>query len=143
MGDLSENFSTSEFRCKCGRCDENGDHIVAAPRLITALQALRSLVSAPIRVNSGFRCPAHNRAVGGSIHSQHLYGKAADIVIHGLSVLEMYEQAQRIPSFKKGGVGIYPAESFVHVDVRGRKARWGRIEGLYVGIDEAIKSMNV
>lgn len=33
----------------------------------------------PITVNSGYRCPALNAAVGGVVKSQHLTGEAADI----------------------------------------------------------------
>jgi hypothetical protein len=35
----------------------------------------------PVRINSGFRCPALNSAVGGVSDSAHLFGAAADIVI--------------------------------------------------------------
>lgn len=43
------------------------------------LDPVRHAWGAPIRVNSGYRCPALNRAVGGSPTSQHLRGEAADI----------------------------------------------------------------
>ena len=43
------------------------------------LDPLREAYGAPIYVNSGYRCPALNRAVGGSASSQHLTGEAADI----------------------------------------------------------------
>ena len=43
------------------------------------LDPLREAYGAPIYVNSGYRCPVLNRAVGGSASSQHLTGEAADI----------------------------------------------------------------
>lgn len=43
------------------------------------LDPLRKNWGAPLRVNSGYRCPALNKAVGGSANSDHLYGYAADI----------------------------------------------------------------
>lgn len=43
------------------------------------LDPIRRLWGKPIIVNSGFRCPELNRAVGGSATSQHMKGEAADI----------------------------------------------------------------
>lgn len=43
------------------------------------LDPLREAYGRPIYVNSGYRCPALNRAVGGVPSSQHLTGEAADI----------------------------------------------------------------
>ena len=43
------------------------------------LDPLRSLYGKPIRVNSGYRSPKVNEAVGGAKNSDHLYGFAADI----------------------------------------------------------------
>jgi len=43
------------------------------------LQPLRDAWGKPMKVNSGYRCPALNRAVGGTASSQHLKGEAADI----------------------------------------------------------------
>ena len=43
------------------------------------LDPLRDWYGKPIRVNSGYRCPALNKAVGGVASSQHLTGQAADI----------------------------------------------------------------
>ena len=48
--------------------------------LITkVLDPLRERWGVPIYVNSGYRCPALNRKVGGSKTSYHLRGMAADI----------------------------------------------------------------
>ena len=43
------------------------------------LDPLREKWNAPIKVSSGYRCPALNRAVGGALNSQHTKGEAADI----------------------------------------------------------------
>lgn len=43
------------------------------------LDPLRDWYGRPIRVNSGFRCPRLNEAVGGVEDSQHVRGEAADI----------------------------------------------------------------
>lgn len=48
------------------------------------LDPLRERLDRPITINSGFRSPAVNQAVGGSRTSQHLRGEAADIVISGM-----------------------------------------------------------
>ena len=45
----------------------------------TVLDPLRREWGKPILVNSGYRCPALNKAVGGVASSQHLRGEAADI----------------------------------------------------------------
>ena len=43
------------------------------------LDPLREAYGKPITVTSGYRCPALNKAVGGSATSQHISGQAADI----------------------------------------------------------------
>ncbi len=43
------------------------------------LDPLRQAWGKPIHVNSGYRCPALNKAVGGVAGSQHMRGEAADI----------------------------------------------------------------
>lgn len=43
------------------------------------LDPLRERYGKPITVNSGYRCPALNKAVNGSKTSQHVKGLAADI----------------------------------------------------------------
>ena len=55
-------------------------HITALTALVNnVLDPLRDAWGAPIRVTSGYRSPALNRAVGGTPTSQHLRGEAADI----------------------------------------------------------------
>lgn len=60
------------------RC--NQEHVVNLTALVNnVLDPLRERYGKPITVNSGFRCPALNKAVKGSATSQHMTGQAADI----------------------------------------------------------------
>lgn len=47
--------------------------------VLALLDPLREIWGAPIYVNSGYRSPALNKAVGGVANSQHIKGQAADI----------------------------------------------------------------
>jgi uncharacterized protein YcbK (DUF882 family) len=111
---ISKNFSLHEFECK------DGSNLVKIDEeLIEKLQQLRDRIGLPITVHSGYRTPEHNKKVGGSPNSQHLEGKAADISVKGWTPKKLAELTE-IVGFN--GIGIY--ETFVHVDVRGKKARW-------------------
>lgn len=46
------------------------------------LDPLREWYGKPIYVNSGYRCPLLNKAVGGVANSQHLSGEAVDIDVN-------------------------------------------------------------
>ena len=115
----SPHFSDAELACHCG-CGVNA----CKPELVFALEALRSLVGIPIRVDDAYRCPAHNAAVGGVKDSEHLEGIAADIRIPGMSPDQMYAAARCIPAFANGGIGVSQHQGYIHVDTRGAKARW-------------------
>ncbi len=106
-----------------------------------------------LRVMSGFRTPQYNQqgvGAGGRVQdSRHQYGDAADVyVVNGdrdwmsdlnrdgrvdtrdAQVLaQAAENVERKHPDLTGGVGIYKATSahgpFVHIDVRGTRARWG------------------
>jgi len=110
---LSTNFSVAEFECSCGQCKEtliNLDHVAK-------LQKLREDLGASITINSAYRCPAHNAAVGGEKNSMHMKGHATDIVVKGMTPLEVQDACE---SFD--GLGRY--DTFTHIDSRGYKARW-------------------
>ena len=129
MGDLSPHFNRKELSCRCcGRLEYE-------PRLLDALEKLRELAGRPVIVTSGFRCPEHNRRVGGKPNSLHTRGLAADVRILGQSVRKMYELARQIETFDQGGIGVYPDEVFIHVDARPNPGRWARVNGHYVGLD--------
>lgn len=49
-------------------------------RLTQELEKVRALTGLPLNVQSGYRCPELNQAVGGVPNSYHTYGCAADIL---------------------------------------------------------------
>lgn len=86
------------------------------------LQGIRDLLGRAIIINSGYRTPAHNKAVGGVKNSYHLKGMAADIVVPGMPAFEV----QRHLSNWSGGMGCY--QHFTHLDIRPYKARWAQAD---------------
>ena len=109
---MSKYFNRHEIMCHCG-CRQ-GENIVN-PILLESLDELRERYGRPIYVECMYRCPAHNYAVGGVLNSQHIYGNAADIWVDG-DYEEFYNFV--IESKLFDGVGYYPNDEFVHVDVR-------------------------
>jgi Peptidase M15 len=103
-----------------------------------------------LHVMSGYRTPFYNRAIGDVLYSMHQWGSAADIFIDSRDkgamddlnrdgkvdvddsrlLFDEIEQMLAEPPYVRfqGGMGWYPGTSahppFVHVDVRGVKARW-------------------
>ncbi len=69
-------FQPHEFLCRCG-CGKGLANM--DPRLTALLDAARHEAGLSMQLTSAFRCPAHNRAVGGVPDSAHTKGLAVDI----------------------------------------------------------------
>lgn len=113
---LSENFRLSEFQCKGKGCCSA---TLLDDRLVELLQKLRDRLGTAINVNSGYRCRKHNSDVGGVSASNHVKGKAADIIVPGVEPAEVAKAAESV-GFK--GIILYTKKSFVHVAVRDTKS---------------------
>ena len=104
-----------------------------------------------LTVMSGFRTPHYNRSIGNVAYSRHQWGGAADVYIDvaprdgnmddlngdgkidqadAQILADLVEQLERERACTIGGLGLYSANSshgpFVHVDVRGFRARWNK-----------------
>ncbi|WP_428851247.1 DUF882 domain-containing protein [Imbroritus primus] len=98
------------------------------PALFDLLHALRLQLrqTTAFEVISCYRCPETNahlkRTRGGGVatRSLHMDGKAIDIRIPGVALVDLRDAALGL---QLGGVGYYPREQFVHVDV-GRVRHW-------------------
>lgn len=113
---IAENFKVKEFACTDG-----SDPIFIDDELVKTLQKIRKHFNRPVKITSAYRTPGRNKAVGGTEYSQHLYGKAADIQIGGVSLKKIAAYAETLLK-NRGGIGIY--STFVHVDTRPTKSRW-------------------
>lgn len=110
---ITKNFDSSEFKCKCGcgKIKYNEKHVMR-------LQAMRNFFEKPIIITSAYRCPTHNKKIGGADGSFHLKGLATDIKIKGINSNMVADIAEKLFD----GVGRY--DTFTHVDSRGLRARW-------------------
>jgi len=114
---LSPNFTFEELTRTDNRhlLQKNRDMANANPAIKAALtrvavellEPIRALFKVPVQINSGYRCPELNTAVGGSATSQHVRGEAADIVIRGVETEALEVEAVRkilreLPDLKFG-----------------------------------------
>lgn len=123
---LTKNFSKSEFECKCG-CEMPESTLNNVKRTALALQKLRDAIGKPIKINSGYRCLFHNRSIGSTDTSQHVLGKAADIVVAGKKPKKIIKKIEKLienNTMPQGGLAAY--ETFTHYDIRGFEARWNK-----------------
>ena len=117
MTNRFKNFTEDELACPhClsrGVTDEAGK----------LLQTLREELDRPLRINSAYRCPIHNEAVGGVSGSKHLLGTAFDVSTRAkdwtvADKARLYEVAKSV-GFK--GFGHY--RTFLHIDT-GPEREW-------------------
>ena len=109
-----------------------GEATMMDRRLLALLVQLREKLELrggeKIGLISGYRSPATNAALksAGGAHSgvasksQHMLGKATDIMVPGVSLDRLHGAALALGG---GGVGYYPRDGFVHVDT-GRVRHW-------------------
>ena len=118
---LSENFNSLEFDCHgSGCCSET----IINPKLVEYVQKIRDHFGKSITVTSGYRCPIHNKRIGGATGSRHSKGDAADIVVSGVAPREVAKYAESI-GIK--GIGLYETNAdghFTHIDTRDVKSFW-------------------
>ena len=125
---MTKNFSKEEFDCKCncGVCEMPINIYHNIVKVANQLQILRNYIGKPITINSGYRSEEYNASIkGSSKKSQHVMGRAADIVVKGMSPLAVHTTIELLiekGDMLQGGLGLY--DSFVHYDIRGTKARW-------------------
>lgn len=123
--------------------------IVRLERLADRLESLD--LPSRLYVMSGYRTPFYNRAIGNVRYSLHQWGVAADVFVDedkdgkmddlngdkridredAATLLRIADALDRGPGVRTpfaGGLGLYGSTSahgpFVHIDVRGRTARW-------------------
>lgn len=110
-------WSREEFACRCGEYHE--PYCIGYPAepdqtLVELLDDIRAHFGRPAHRSSGLRCPRHNRESNGVSNSKHLYGKAMDFFIEGVSG----EQVRAFAAADPRCSYTYVIEgNYVHVDV--------------------------
>ena len=108
-------FTDEEFYCPCGECEPRPP----SSMLKYMLNEARSFAGIPFIITSGVRCARHNRAVGGTMDSEHIDCDAADIAVGSSWERMVIVSALVVAGFKRIGV----AKSFVHAGVSTSKPR--------------------
>lgn len=115
---ISKNFSLEEITRSETALRQGIDNTPVTEQIINlcalvhnVLQPLRDHYGQPVKISSGYRCKALNKAVGGVYNSQHMSGQAADIKIQGVTPTHIADYiANHLPYDQ---VILYP--TFVHV----------------------------
>lgn len=111
---IADNFKVSEFRCK----DGSDVVLVDVDFVKSKLQSVRDHFKKPITVTSGYRTSSYNISCGGKKNSYHLKGRAFDIIISGIDLMDIAKYAESIGIL---GIIVYPNKGFVHLDSRTSK----------------------
>ena len=131
---LSPNFSLTEMtksETAARRGGSNDPPPAACSALVTlcklVLEPVRAHFGRPVTVNSGYRSPQVNRAVGSSAGSQHVLGEAADIEIPGIANGALATFIMDHIAFDQLILEAYtpgrPASGWVHVSYRQGRLR--------------------
>ncbi len=116
------NFTWAEATKSGSRIPVSRNVAYGIIRIARVMEEVRArLGDRPIRVNSWYRDPVSNRAVGGAIYSRHLSGDAIDFVVIGLHAYTVYD---RLNSWWGSRGGLASSSIFTHIDSRGYYARW-------------------
>jgi len=147
---LTENFSLHEMTksdaaLRHGIDNTPDDEALENLRILceNVLQPIRNELG-PVKVNSGYRGPEVNRAVGGAKNSDHMKGMAADIEIPSMPNAELAEWISENLDFTQVILEFYtpgiPDSGWVHVsydpsDLRGQKLTAMRRDGKTVYVN--------
>ena len=118
---IATNFQYKEFDCHGSDCCST---TIIDEKLVAYIQQIRDHFGKPVTITSPYRCETHNKRVGGATKSYHMQGKAADIVVQGVSSREVAKYAESIGIL---GIGLYETSAdgyFTHIDTRTSKAFW-------------------
>ena len=125
-------------------------YAAVSPRLLDKLELVLDLISQwlgdsghvqlLLNVHSGFRTPVYNRRVQRAANdSRHQYGDAVDVAIDANGdgrltvrdvriVAKAVEEVEQLYPDLVGGMGLYTSRRYshpyVHIDARGKRARW-------------------
>lgn len=107
-------FTREEFRCQCGGRYCSGFPAEPDETLVRLVNDLRKQAGRPAHRSSGLRCATWNSLQKGAKNSRHIYGKAIDFYIEGISGSKLLAMAQADP---RTNYAYIIEGQYVHVDV--------------------------
>lgn len=105
----SKYFSLKEI--SCSHCGEDK----ADPGFLKKLDGLRTEWGEALNVSCVYRCPVHNKKIGGAEHSRHLLGDAADIIVANYAPAKKYRLLKLIMEL---GFTVGVRADILHIDCR-------------------------
>ena len=84
-------FSSTALRLGLDNTPNAGEISNLGALCDTLLEPAQALLGTTFTVNSGYRSPSLNQAVGGAVGSAHMDGRAADVVPQHLSLQEAFD----------------------------------------------------
>ena len=132
-GQITPHFNIWEFRCRA-----NNEILINAEVIahIQRLEKFRTWYKRSMIINSGYRTPEHNKAIGGAKESYHMQGIATDVSLP-LGEFATFTKARKQEFLENvrrkwteicntdglgGGVGFY--DVFFHLDSRKVISHW-------------------
>lgn len=110
-----KHFERSEFACKCGGKYCDGYPAEMKQIVVEVADRVREHFGRACHVSSGIRCKKHNANVGGVPTSRHLYGKAMDIYVEGITAAQLLAYIKKQPEIAYA----YPIDSnYCHMDIK-------------------------
>jgi uncharacterized protein YcbK (DUF882 family) len=120
--EIAPYITLTEYRCPCCGAvppDLRRDGDMEWPGIYEALfsrfKNIRDSFGGPINISSAYRCPAHNKKVGGAGLSIHLWGLALDCAVGAdkvdrlVTIVESEHPEMRM--------GVSKRDGFCHLDV--------------------------
>lgn len=138
---LTKNFTLSELTESAKARELGIDNTIPpllmgnAKALTERLQIIRDVLRVPVRISSGYRCEALNKAVGGAYTSQHLLCLAADIYADGYTASQLFGAIQKMNiSYDQLIIERVGLKEWVHISVQPyeRNEKLGYTNGVYI-----------
>ena len=126
---MSKNFTFEELTNSTSHPELVGQNMIDArgyekqlKYTASTLEEIRAILGVPMKITSGFRNGALNKAVGGSPTSGHAKGLCADFIPLGLDITDAFAMIQnsrdKCPSLKKCIYESVRGSKWLHIETK-------------------------
>ena len=119
-----EYISAREYMCShCGKLPpglvrtDDGSWPLIFEYLFTRFADIREAWGRPIQITSGYRCPAHNKAISGTELGTHVFGLALDLAVNLDEMDAMVGIIDAVHPELRVGTNRKPGHIHIHTDV--------------------------